>query len=889
MSKNNLDEIVSRYKKELINKYDANSELEIRFKNIDYQTFAIIYKHFLQNTKESDISVTQMISSLMRQKSGTNQLQTTNIRNIYFKDGESFKKTYSNKTPLLIPYKDHNLFGISYNVVLSLEKDNILSFISDESAIIRIKNRVSFLMTEGIFTWRLDMSVVKEVLGSNAGKSLTTIVGQMFRNHTVTPNNLLTLFNEDKISQKIYKYEIELELINNDQIKSNDIIAIAKKILFIANPDYMSHITLQSKIYEVAKYIIKAPGLLQQFQNNLGLKQLLPKVQALTRYDYRNIYPVYGYYLTDKADGIRAIGICNGTKGFIISDTLRTYDKNYNAEANILVTIVDAELIDEVLYIFDAIIINGNDISQLSFDLRLAMLPEAAELLRVTGIKAEVKPFILITDNIEASVKEIYNRKRPYKIDGLIFVEPGKSYMTTKNYKWKRIEDNTIDFLVKKAPKSILGQRPFITREKYTLYFLFVGISYDLFHALGLHRCIGYGDIFDDAKFASSSAYFPIQFCPSNAPLAYIYYHPDSDPMIIENNVVEFSCTTNCSASDGGPLIGWQPIRIRDDRRKDLESKIYYGNDYKIAEITWINYLDPFPLEQLWINVSPDDYFSSNKSKIYNAQTSVLSFLKHERIMSYSHQNWIVDIGSGKGQDLGRYFNAKIKNVIAIDNDKASLSELIRRKFTFATERKKNSSTNVYVVLADMTSDYESILSRIYNVLNVQKDNIDSVICNLSIHYYIYTNSLLTNFINFTNSLLKPNGYLVITCFFGEAIFDLLKNLDEGQTWTTYDNEVIKYSIKKMYSSTKLENMGQKIGVVLPFSRGEYYEEYLVNTEYLITELKKYGFKLVGKKSVSNILPDFKLQNPSISSNLSNDDITYLSLYGELEFQKGKR
>lgn len=882
MAKNNLDDIVSRYKKELVNKYDANPELEIRFRNVDYYKFSIIYNYLLEITDKSKSYVSQIVSSLMKHKSGP-QLQSTNIREIHFKNGRSFKKMFNNKTPLLIPYHDTNQFGLSYIVSLSLEKSDINEFISDESAIIRIKNRVSFFITEDNIEWRVDMSVVRQILGSNI-TALEKIVTQMFKTHEVTVDNMLALFNEEKTSQKIYKYEIEAELINNDQVKSSDIVNLAKKILIIADPEYLSEITLQSKIYDIAKIIIKSPGFLQQFQNNLGLKQLLPKVQALTRYDYRNIYPLQNYYLTDKADGIRAIGICEGSKGFIVSDKLRTYETSHH---DIKHTIVDGELIGETLYIFDAIMVDGIDISQLGFEQRLLMLDKASKELQKNGIMADVKPYVHISDmELEKHIKEIYKRKRPYEIDGLIFVKPGDSYISTKSYKWKKLEDNTIDFLVKKAPKSVLGQKPYITRDKTTIYFLFVGISHELFQALGLHRCAGYNDIFDDSKLSTSGSYFPIQFSPSNAPLAYIYYHPDSSILDIENNVVEFRCTGNC---DKGPLIEWKPIRIRKDRQKDLESKTYYGNDYKIAEITWINYMDPFPLEQLWLNVSSDDYFASNKSGMYHAQTSVLSFLKTERIMSYSHYNWIVDIGSGKGQDLGRYFNAKIKNLIAIDNDKASLSELVRRKFTFAQDKtKKHSSTNVYVILADMKDDYTITLQKIYDIIPISTNHIDAIMCNLSIHYYIYTPDLLTNFIKFVSNLIKPNGKLVITCFFGEEIFKLLSNLEEDQTWTVYEHEVVKYSIRKMYSSKRLEQMGQKIGVVLPFSKGEYYEEYIVNTDYLTKELKKYGFNLFSKTNVSNIISDFTLKNTSVASNLTKDDISYLSLYGELVFQKSK-
>jgi hypothetical protein len=132
----------------------------------------------------------------------------------------------------------------------------------------------------------------------------------------------------------------------------------------------------------------------------------------------------------------------------------------------------------------------------------------AAKELINSGLKAEVKEYILITD-IETDIKKVYNKKYPYEIDGLIFVKPGDTYLLTKSYKWKDTDHNTIDFLVKKAPDSVLGLLPFVTKPKYTMYFLFVGITNEMYQALGLRRCLGYDEIFIDNTIGN---YFPIQF-----------------------------------------------------------------------------------------------------------------------------------------------------------------------------------------------------------------------------------------------------------------------------------------------------------------------------------------------------------------------------------------
>lgn len=866
-----LNDIIGKYKKELLNKTDDyNPELEIRFKNIDYAIFNTVYQHFLKSVDRNDVFITQVISSLMKSKTE----EVTKIQNIYYQNKKKGHNELISKTRIHVPYRQElNMFI----VVLSLEKKITQKFITDENAIIRIKNRISFIIIENNNKWRIDMSIVKQIQGNEANNRLQSIVNVMFKEFDITIDNIVSTFKD-----RSYSYEIEAELLESQQITENMILQMGQHILFISNPSYLSEIKLQNKIYEVAKYIISSPAILQQYQQKLGLKQLLPKVQTLTRYDYKDIFPLFDYYITDKADGVRAIGMVDKSHGYIITDILRIYERS-TPENMDMITIVDGEYYEQTktLYVFDVIVINNVNISQYGFDLRIEKLEDAVRAITAAGIMAESKPYIRISDNIQDSVMSIYNRKRPYEIDGLIFVKPGSSYIQTKTYKWKEVKNNTIDFLVKKAPIQVLGQQPYITKTGYTLYFLFVGISRNMYQNLGIHLCAGYNYIFTQ----TDSIYFPIQFCPSNAPLAYLYYHPNTNTMPIDNAIVEFTCIDNCAGTEGF-LIKWEPIKIRTDRQKDLETKSYYGNDYKVAEINWMNYLDPLTIEQLWLNVSDSDYFMTNKSHIYRTQTGVISFLKSKRISQYQHTNWIVDIGSGKGQDLGRYFSANIKNLITIDNDKASLSELVRRKFTFANANDKHKkSTNVYVVLADMTSSYTHILSKLDHIIP-QNIKVDCIICNLSIHYYIYTSELLLNFIMFVNNILKKSGHLVITCFFGELIFNQLKDINEGGTWTIYEDSIIKYSIKKLYSSDKLEQFGQKIGVVLPFSKGEYYEEYLVNTNHVIKMFNDNGYTLLSKSNINpTVIDNFKLDNPS-ASKLSNDDKTYLSLYGEIILQK---
>ena len=104
---------------------------------------------------------------------------------------------------------------------------------------------------------------------------------------------------------------------------------------------------------------------------------------------------------------------------------------------------------------------------------------------------------------------------------------------------------------------------------------------------------------------------------------------------------------------------------------------------YRIAELTWLNYVDPFPRAQLWDGPALD-YFARPKAGIYRAQTAFTSFVKTQRIAALRHARWVVDWGAGQGADLGRYLAAEVGNLVGVDRDRAALAELVRRKYSHA-------------------------------------------------------------------------------------------------------------------------------------------------------------------------------------------------------------
>jgi hypothetical protein len=156
----------------------------------------------------------------------------------------------------------------------------------------------------------------------------------------------------------------------------------------------------------------------------------------------------------------------------------------------------------------------------------------------------------------------------------------------------------------------------------------------------------------------------------------------------------------------------------------------------------------------------------------------------------------------------------------------------------------------------------------------------DAIVMNLALHYFAGSTSGLANIAALCAKLVRVGGTVNLTMMFGDRVHALLKSLPVGGAWSL--GSPPKYSIKRLYESKDLELAGQKIGVLLPFSNGEYYEEYLVNTKTVAHEFELQKFQMVVYAPMQKYLQNYTPRGDP----LTDIDITYVSLYGELVFKK---
>jgi SAM-dependent methyltransferase len=940
--KTTLEALVTRYRREVLRGGEASPELEIRFHGVDYPLFAALHAALLARVGMADAGasvgppvLTQMVSAVMDAERGDGPrrpLAPSRLREIFFAGGQKTGERYATKTPLLLPYRVAGP-GLPYVVALSAEKPEARGFSSDEGALLRVKARASFPLTLAAerdpeapearprLEWRADLTVTRQLAGSDARGALPVAVNQMFRGRPpMTAATLLAalgLEGEGAAARQLYRYEAEVEFLGPAEargaLRPADVCAAAGALLHLANPEYVREAALQAEVYRVARLVARAPGYAERFRQEMGLKRLLPQALAITRADYRALYPPVGLYLTDKADGRRGVALVREGQAFLVSDTLQEFQPPGSAAAS--ETAVDGEIVDgadgPAFYGFDVIALAGARLADAGFEARQARLGEAIAVLAAAGIPAEAKPYVRLASAdvraLEGAIRGVYEARRPYETDGLIFVEGGRPYGETATYKWKSARDNTIDFLARRAPPTARGPPPFADLPGHELYFLFVGITPDLYAALGLRRCAGYEELFGRPEVrpgvrggrgpgrrpgrvdANTGSYFPIQFAPSDAPLAFLYQHPAASPLgAIDGQVVEARCAGPCAAAGGrADLVAWELVRVRTDRRRDLLSQRYYGNDFYAAELIWLNYVDPFPVEQLWEGPALD-YFQEPKADAYRAQTAVLSYAKTRRILELKHAAWVVDVGAGKGQDLGRYLEAEVGHLVAVDRDPAALSELVRRKFSHARKRARGGrGTTIHVLLADATAPHALTLDRLA-LFGLARGGADALVCNLAVHYFLGSVEGLRNFVALARGAVKPGGRAALTALRGEAVHALFEaeRIPEGGSWDVREDETLKYSLRRLYSSETLEAAGQRIGVLLPFSSGQYYEEFLVNTRALAAEFEARGFALASEASIADSILEFEARNRAVAALLTPGDRRYLALYHELVFRR---
>lgn len=829
--------------------YQESDDLELEFR-------------FVINNRDMFRKLIQSIDGKMAIEQSINFLTIQNRENrickLSFVDGEKKDKSYMLKKGI---YQSHMIDGIApYKIVLSRESD-IDEFDINLSTMARVKLRLS-IWSDKLPGWRCDFTLVKSVY--NIKNDIKTVKNKML--FPISTAGFAELAPWDYSPE----FELEIEYVGDKKkLTSENLTMVIEFVYNTIDPRHKNKFEYQKIIYQLAEYIVH-PKHLDGFRQSRGIRDLYNQVLELNRLNYfQKVFPnIKNYFLLDKADGVRALLKIEESTMYALTDELKTYSLS---EAWDKVTVFDAEYIKDTnkYYVFDVLVFKGKNLTKEPTSTRVSYIHKIVD----ADEHLVAKNITSLTDNYKKEISRVYEegKKTDYYIDGIIFTPKDEPYKKMKSWKWKPLHDMSIDFLVKSVPAGLIGVTPYTAKDNHTMMFLFCGINKQLYDKLRLTPVAGYKKIFPHQSMYN---YFPIQFSPSDSPFAYIYYHPNDSKFSVDdvlNKVAEFRWVDD----------KWDLMRIRTDRTMDLERGGYFGNSFYVAEYTWLNYQNPLNFGDLIISNSEYmdmGYFKEEKAMKYKPVTAFNSFVKGTLINKYKNSTWLVDLAAGKGQDVFRVSGADITNALFIDSDSQALSELISRKHDFQRGIKRL-NTRIFTKTLDLNNPYETNIDAITR-LGVPIGLIDVVMCNFALHYLISTPDNIRNIIHLVKTLLKPGGAFFFTSFDGRKVFDLLKD----GNWDAREGEVLKYSIKKKYSSDKLEATGQQIDVMLPFSRGECYTECLVNYEYVLKQFTLNGFIVEKQDSFQSLLPMFKKEK--YYKDLTTYDKQYIGLYSYVVLKK---
>lgn len=738
------------------------------------------------------------------------------IRKIIF-DSDNKSETFYKKSRISPPRTMND-----FKVVISVETA-IAKFATSITSLVRFKVRHSVDHVYNGKKWKVDLTATQTYTFDEIKNRIADV--------------RVAFFAEPF---KAHAFELEIEYADSVALTEED-LAIANNVIYFIDPSNK----LIGEISTLIGGILRDLKIATKFAQP-NVKSVANQVISLTKnVYYRDLYPPIGFYTTEKLDGVRALVKAKNQDCYIITNDLHNA-KNADIKTDDI-TIVDAEYYNETVYIFDVLMVRGVNLTAQPFAIRYKHLADAAKIISAYT-SCEVKKFEIITQtNMEKVFSGIYNAEYEYEIDGLIMTSPNDNYALTKSYKWKPSENNTIDFLVKKAPTSFgMGEN---------VYLLFVGISREMFIKFGITQLSVYGELFEN----TNARYFPVHFCPSMDPCAFIFRA--EKPFEGENKIVEFVLQNG----------KWEPIRIRLDREP---GDTYFGNDFKVAETIYCNYLDKFALKDLWM--APTIYFRESATNAYRASNHLRRRVIDNIIKTYfANRQVIIDEACGRGADIQRYLVNGVHNILFIDIDATAIAELISRKYN-VVKNDRAKAASIYAMVADLNEPNKKTLATIKKFCLPEADGI---MCNFALHYMVANLSAIKNILTLNYELLRSGGYFIFTTFDGAKVFKLLKNKKMLESWTLSENSRVKYSITKKFMGDKMADFGQTISVLLPFT-DESYDEYLVNFDVIKKVAEEIGFKMLFNKSLKEYEETIKVED------ITQADLEYNALYSVVVLQK---
>lgn len=538
-------------------------------------------------------------------------------------------------------------------------------------------------------------------------------------------------------------------------------------------------------------------------------------------------------------------------------------------------------------------------------------------------LKRNIKSFKYDT-KIFNECKKVYNKEYIYHIDGLIFtpieLAVGQSFNKGSKYsyggrwqelfKWKPVEENSIDFLVKikkdENGDDIIGYRLMNGKSMmYKTLVLMVGYDPKIHTKHNSFRVMNENTIYEEK-------YTMVAFQPTNPHVMNLQYADiklDNGLLKCDDgSIITDECIVECSYNNNDTGIGkWTAMRVR---------QINKPNDFTTAINVWKTINHPITTKMITsgdIKLSENVYYKKKEVRSTSITKSLgdfHSYIKKNLIKDNSVKGGILfDLGCGRGGDLNHWLNTELKMVIGVDyymDNLDSENGFCNRVLNAYNNSNSELLDNILVLAGDVGKDlinppYDggiNILSKyyldiIYGRLDLKdisssklkkfhsvcKNGVDVVSIQFAVHYMFNNKNTLEVFIKNVANSLKSGGKFIGTCLDGSKVF---KMLEDNNVLSEYSDGKLLWKITKKYDtklfSSDSNSLGNKIDVYFN-SIGQTIGEYLVNFDYLTKICKENKLELV------DLDPFEKLFNKNLKYGNASKMIRELKTYSFLNSQ----
>lgn len=796
----------------------------------------------------------------------------------------------------------------------SEKREEIYNALKNAKKYFRHKKRFSFLSKSGLF--KVDITIVK-----SSSKNSKNLVG----------SGLL---------KNVMDYEVEVEFLNkdlNDTINPDKLInelfnIVGNMLLISENTDYLMTIPEKNEVkkgyiqlaFDMDKkkaenFVIKNPK-----HHFIGPQPVTLELQNLLVPELSKESILKNYSVTDKADGERnLLYIHTDNRVYLINNRLRiTYTGLKHPHAK---TIIDGELITKDRFgnkmnlyaAFDIYYHKGTNVSNKPLISkgkdRLDILKDIIEnkdnkfvaVNKENRLTVKLKEFKYGNDkkilkHSKTIIDDHQNDNIEYYVDGLIFTpinlnvgakrEGDNSTLTgtwNKVFKWKPVEDNTIDFLINFISDIELNG------ERYKYCKLYVGYNQDLeIEPLKILKHEFEDNIYAKKEFGE----------------VYLKYNGDrnlvtkDDDIINDNMIVEFAYDNDAN----NEFLKWVPYRIRHDKTElyKMTNKISgTANDFSTAQNVWntiqypvtyelITGVDSVDEDTLIKNSDDSDVYyarevSRNESLLKEMNSFHNYYVKNQYLYNrFRGKKSLFEIACGKAGDIHKWSKSNYKLCIGSDISKDNIYNVKdgawkryiqgvkkgsinteTQKMLFLTLDASKEWNKQYINSIDdeksqrfakilfgliNKSDFEKDETSLLNFYNRINKKFNLVSCQFAIHYMFENNNTLDNVVKNIDMLLKEDGYFFGTCLDGYLVNEKLKgtNMIKGEV-----DGKLAWSIEKdydKYSNKPLENIGKKIKVYIQ-TINQILDEYLVDYELLKYKLGQYNIRPVEDKDLEQL------------------------------------